>query len=302
MNQDMSVVMFPAERSQSSHLQWGYKWIDECKEHDISSQGCGFFIDNGNGWCLYNGSGREIDSYKKSGEYTEPWQVLKKLIIKYKKTHILVTGKLCLNMSNTYQKCDEKDNIFINHLILTTPNKSLGNYASIQQEIGRMCSNDSNNNERFLWTTKETRQKLIQSYGLERHLRNVASSQPLNRVDYKKLVGMAKKGKFNVDGTLVPEQTGGEREHYENMYERFVKYRTANTCIAKFVRSIRVGIFYSKCEILEILKDAGYKNPSQIFKSFVNPENNFEITILKETSKGYTLLKELSDDHNKVFG
>lgn len=304
MEQEKAVVMFHAENRQVSHLQWGEKWIAECKEHGISPKRRGFFIDNGNGWCIYNGSGKEIASYKKSGEYTEPWQILKKLIVKHKKTHILITGKLCLNMSNTYQKCDNKDNIFVNHLVLTTPKKSLGNYASVQQEIGRMCSNDINNNERFLWTTKETRENLIRSYGLERHLRKMSTDQALNRVDYKRLVAMAKKDKFNVDGTLVstPEQTGGEREQYENMYERFVKYRTANTCIAKFVRSIRAGVTYSKEEILNILKDAGYKQTLQILQSFIKSDNTFTLYILNEGPDGYTILKDLADDHKKAFG
>lgn len=310
MNQDMSVVMFHANNSQSSHKDWGEKWIDECKDYGISAQRRGFFIDNGNGWCLYNGSGRKIETYKKGRPYNEPWQVLKKLIVRYKKTHILITGKKCMNMSNTYQKCDDKDNIFINHFILKTPKKSLGDCASVQQEIGRMCANDSNHNERFLWTTQETSIKLTRSYGLERHLRKVSSSQPLNRVDYKKFVRMASKDKFNVDGTLAPEKTGKELnigfgDSMDELEKRFQMWSQpeTNTKISILMKMIVPTTWYTREEFLVLTKKAGFITSAVIHMMNMNPsgDSNGYGYILQNEGYKLRMYPELVEMYNKYF-
>jgi len=163
-----TVVMFHAERTRISHIARGEQWNSICKKHKKNKSG--FFIDNGEGWILYDYNNTELERFRKNGDFNEPWQVLEYFLKEYKKEYILVTGKFCLGMGTTYQKCDKEHNVTIDHLVMQTRKKDITKFSGVQQEIGRLCTNDPLKRERTLWCDSETHDYIEKSYVLERKI------------------------------------------------------------------------------------------------------------------------------------
>ena len=58
------------------------------------------------------------------------------------------------------------------------------------------------------------------------------------------------------------------------------------TCISMFLSQLCPTMEYSKPEVIELLKESGYKQPSSIFSSIINPNTKYAYYILKATDSG----------------
>lgn len=165
---DKCVVMFHAKREKISHFIRGKQWNRYCRKNNKKDYG--FFIDNGDGWILYDENNEELERFRKNGDFNEPWEAIEYFVKNYKKKYILITGKFCMGMGTTYQKCDNKHDVVIDHLILFTEKKDITKFSGVQQEIGRLCTNDPLLRKRTLWCTPEVHAYIEKSYVLERKI------------------------------------------------------------------------------------------------------------------------------------
>lgn len=147
-----TVCMFHARREVATHWAYASMWEDVCRKQGKS---CATVIDNGFGYTVYVNGKRTHKIRKSAGE---PFVALKAAF--RRADYILITGKLSMNMSNTYQCKD----VFINHLVIPHWSvKKPTRMSSTIQEIGRMCCNDTNGVKRTLWVYDQDDLDVVQT-------------------------------------------------------------------------------------------------------------------------------------------
>lgn len=86
------------------------------------------------------------------------------------------------------------------------------------------------------------------------------------------------------------------------MLQKFEQYKTKNTCIARFVRTIRGETWYTKNKILKIASDVGYKQPAAALHALYSDESDFGLVILHKSGNKFKLMDEYTDIHASIYG
>lgn len=170
------IAMCHGRTRQTSHQTIGNIWMELCSQ----SKRSGVFIDNGNGYTLkYCGK----DFIFKKKNYPEPWMFIRYLLNRGI-DQILVTGKLCLNMSNTYQNSEGgvrvTDLVFISDFCVQDSAETL-------QELGRMTGCDASQSSRTVHTTNYFRNLIELAVKLEKKVRSESISRGLVNLDLGRL-------------------------------------------------------------------------------------------------------------------
>lgn len=298
---ESTTVMCHVNRKQQAHKEAAFYWIDTCLEKGIDKLRILAMIDNGDGYRFYDH--RKNTLLIEKINVSEPWRIVNTL--KCKGYDVIgIFGDHCMSESNTYQKCSDDVNCPINHLIVVPFNHSLAKMTVMIQKIGRIFGNDTRGEaKRTIWFPEcegESYQtKIEKGLSLDYHIQKEST---LRRVNFKRAVKLAKSGRLDRYGNIV-EQNNEEHINYEDLEDRFRNYLTANTKIAKFVRSLDNTLeIYTKEYIIDLLSKAGYNQPQSMFIS-ITTNNGYGSMQFFETNNysSYLLIPEIKAIHKKVF-
>lgn len=289
-NPEGTVTMCHVGNTQESHYDAANDWIDFCLLYNVPRCSILSIVDNSDGYTLYNWE-KIVKNYDKS-KTSEPWKLIDFYRNKCGYSHIGIFGDRCMSESNTYQKCSDDINCPINDLIVIPFQHTINNMTIMIQKIGRIFGNDTiGDNSRTIWfplseDTKTFQDKIEDGLKLDDKLQD---SVKLRNVDYRKIVRQV---------TKQESQCITNRGKYQDLEDRFRKYRTSTTKIARFVRGISGGIFYTKEQMLSLLTDSGYKNPEQMLHSFCK-DDGFSLYILQKNDDSmFSLLPEVEKYHH----
>jgi hypothetical protein len=301
-----TTLMLHSGHKQTCHYKSCETWVKCCKDTGIEHNKVGAMTDNSEGYSLYDSDMKLLERVKKNGIFTEPWEAVEKF--KKRFSYLGIFGDICMGESNTYQKCTEEVNCPINHMIMRgIDGVAYKDLTKIIQKSGRLFGNDTSkkNNKRTIWFSSEKEQKKYEhGFKLDKHLQNKGLS--LSAIIFKDENKIVKKGNFDLDGKKieqvqvpVPERATGR-----NMYERFVKFKNSTNPKSEFVKNLDPEKVYTRQQIYNKLKTAGFASPSGIFNTFINEDNNYnKITILEKIGNDqYKLLQKYVKDHKKAFG
>ena len=298
-----TTVMCHVNRKQQTHTEAAFYWIDTCLEKGIDKLRILAMIDNGDGYRFYDH--RKNTLLIEKINVSEPWRIINKL--KCKGYDVIgIFGDHCMSESNTYQKCSDDVNCPINHLIVVPFNHSIEKMTVMIQKIGRIFGNDTlGEATRTIWFPEcegESYQtKIEKGLSLDYHIQKEST---LRRVNFKRVVKLAKSGRLDQYGNIIEQQEIQKSVNYEDLEDRFRNYLTAKTKIAKFVRSLdSTKEAYTKENIIDLLREAGYKQPQSMFIS-ITTNNGYGSMQFFETNNYYSmfsLITEVRTVHKKVF-
>lgn len=143
---DNTTVMCHCGVKITAHLKTVFDWGEACYEAGIDQEKIGSMVDNGSGYSLYDYKGELQKRLKKTCEAY-------KVVMKFKAIYpyLGIFGDICMNQGITYQSCNSNENVNIDHVVIRPFRQSVQNMTPVIQKIGRIFSNDTNNNKRVLW-------------------------------------------------------------------------------------------------------------------------------------------------------
>lgn len=288
-NPDGTVTMCHVGHKQELHYEAANEWIDFCLLNDVSRTKTLAIVDNSDGYSIYNWK-KSVKTYDKT-KTSEPWKLVNFYRNECGFTHIGIFGDRCMSESNTYQKCSDGINCPINDLIVVPFSHSITDMTIMIQKIGRIFGNDTNGgNSRTIWfphiaDKKSFQLKLEEGLSLDSYLQDQVKIRDL---DIKSIVRK-----------ITKPDSLDKKSKYIDMRDRFIKYRTSTTKIAKFVRSLDSELIYNKGNMISLLEDAGYKNPEQMLHSFCK-DDGFSLYLLQCDKSMYSLIPSAAEIHHLV--
>lgn len=297
---ESTTTMCHVNRKQEKHKEAAFYWIDTCLEKGIDRLRILAMIDNGDGYMFYDH--RKNNLLIEKMRVSEPWRIVNTL--KTKGYDVIgIFGDQCMSESNTYQKCSGDVNCPINNLIVVPFNHSITKMTVMIQKIGRIFGNDTiGKAKRTIWFPEcegESYQtKLEKGLALDYHLQKEST---IRRVNFKRAAKLAKSGKLDQDGNIIEEaESQNIHVNYDDLEDRFRNYKTANTKIARFVRSLdNTRDSYTKEYLIDLIEKSGYNNSSQMLHSFCTNDNFSLYLFIK--NEYYSLIPEVKEIHKKVF-
>lgn len=306
--ESFAIVMCHSGFKMINHNNTGYEWCKACLEAGINKKKICFITDNSLGYNIYNYKSLIVKSFKKN-EVAEPWQIIK--IAKENYTHIGVFGDTSMTESNTYQKCDEENDIFLTDLILLplgVKNIKPSDTSNIIQKIGRIfgydCREDQRDFKRTIWMFKNNeigandKKTLEDGFKYDSYTRNYGISNNITQLDPNIVNRKIISGLIDSNGN----ETNSNDYTDDDIVIQFNIYKKSNTKVAKFIKSLEVDKIYEKEQILEMLRVVGYVAPKGIINRYTHGFNTDNINFLSVTGSGkYQITENYKEIFRQVF-